>query len=103
MEEAEIPEIPQNKENQGQDPGSCTVGTSADSLESIFRITAETGCCLLPLILITYLALGLDTGLCRFLLGSDIVPRSQTALLSALLLERLFGSFSISAFLCPLL
>lgn len=64
---------------------------------------SEAGCCLPPLVLITHLSLGLDTGLCRPLLGSDTVPRSQAVLLSALLLERVFGSFSVSAFFCFLL
>lgn len=42
MEEAEIPRMMQNKENQGQGPGSRTARTSeAESLEPIFRITAE--------------------------------------------------------------
>lgn len=94
----------QNKENQGGNPGKLRSQTLCSRKPgALFRVTAEAARCLPPLVLITYLALGLDTGLSRFLLGLDIVPRSQTVLLSTLLLERIFGSFSVSACLCSLL
>lgn len=104
MEEAEIPRMMQNKENirvraqEAAQPEPLKPKAWSPSSGSLQRLSS-----LPPLVLITYLALGLDTGLCRFLLGSDIVPRSQTELLSALLLERIFGSFSVSAILCSLL
>ena len=69
---------------------------AAENLESIFKVTAEAGCCSLPLVLITYLALGLDTGLSRPLLGLEA---TQSCYLPCFWEE----PFSVFAFLCFLL